>query len=321
MKRKSLFCLLLCVILALQFTACTNTTVQAKKQIAVIVKSQNSEFWQTVKKGVEAAATEYNVSVTFESPENEEDYMTQNEMIEDAVKDGADAIVLSAIDYDRCAAAVTDAAQKGVKIVAIDSTVHSTAVNMFIGTDNVAAGEIAAQAAIKDFSSNEKISIGVINCNEGTENGQRREEGFKSYIKNIDNANIAAVVNVDSTIESATVGAINLLKKYPNINVLVGFNEFMTLGIGNAIKQLGLSDKVRAIGFDSNIVSIGMLESGEMDALIVQNPFSIGYLGIKHAVDIIEGNATEMTVYTQTSLITKENMFDEENQKLLFRFQ
>lgn len=322
MKRKSWFCLLLCFILIFQFVACANNNVSTtKKQIAVIVKSQNSEFWQTVKKGVDAAATEYNVSVTFESPENEEDYMTQIKMIDSAVNSGANAIILSAIDYDRCADAVTRAAQKGVKIVTIDSTVHSTAVNMFIGTDNFSAGKTAAEAAVDGFSSDEKISIGVINCNESTDNGQRREEGFKDYINNVENANIVQVVNVDSTVNSATIGAINLLKKYPNINVLVGFNEFMTLGIGNAIKQLGLSNKVRAIGFDSNILSVNMLESGEMDALIVQNPFSIGYLGIKHAVDIIEGNATDMTVYTQTSLITKENMFYEENQKILFRFQ
>ncbi len=321
MKRKSWFCLLLCAILVLQFSACAGNSLQQKKQISVIVKSQNSEFWQTVKKGVDAAATEYNVSVTFEGPENEEDYEAQIQMIDNAVKSGADAIVISAIDYDRCADAITLAAQNGVKIVAIDSTVHSTAVNMFIGTDNVAAGETAAEAAVKDFSSDENISIGIINCNEATENGQRREEGFKSYIKKIDNAKIAAVVNVDSSVESATLGAINLLNYYPEINVLVGFNEFMTLGIGNAIQQLSLSDKVRAVGFDSNVISIGMLESGEMDALIVQNPFSIGYLGIQHAVDLIEGNATEMTVYTQTSLITKENMFDEENQKLLFKFE
>lgn len=321
MKRKSWFCIILCLILVFQFVACTNNSLGRKKEIAVIVKSQNSEFWQTVKKGVDAAATEYNVSVTFESPENEEDYMTQNKMIEDATNNGADAIVISAIDYDRCAEAVTAAAQKGVKIVAIDSTVHSTAVNMFIGTDNYNAGQMAAAAAVDDFPSDKKISIGIINCNESTENGQRREEGFKDYLKDMENVNITAVVNVESSFESATVCAINLLNKHPDINVLVGFNEFMTLGIGNAIKQLNLSNKVRGVGFDSNITSIDMLESGEMDALIVQNPFSIGYLGIKHAVDIIDGNATDLTVYTQTSVITRKNMFDEENQKFLFTFQ
>ncbi len=321
MKRKSLLCIFLCAILVLQLCACSGTSIQEKKEIAVIVKSQNSEFWQTVKKGVEAAATEYNVSITFEGPENEEDYMAQNTMIENAVSRGVDAIVLSAIDYDRCANAVTAAAQKGIKIVAIDSTVRSSAVNMFIGTDNVAAGETAAQAAVQGFSPNDRISIGIINCDGSTENGQRREEGIKAYIKNIENAEIVEVLNVDSSVESATNGAINLLTNYPKINVLIGLNEFMTLGIGNAIQKLSLADQIHTVGFDSNVVSIGMLESGEMDALIVQNPFSIGYLGVQHAVDLIEGNATEMTVYTQTSLITKENMFDEENQKLLFRFK
>lgn len=320
MKRKAWFCLLICLLFVFQLSACTNSSMQVKRNIAVIVKSQNSEFWQAVKNGVDAAATEYNVSVTFEGPENEEDYMAQNKMIESAVNRGVDAIVLSAIDYDKCASAVTQAAQKGVKIVSIDSTVRSLAVSMFIGTDNTAAGETAGKAAVQGFKENEKIHIGIINYNEGTENGQRREEGFKNYISGVENATITAVVNVDSSVQSAMIGALNLLKKYPEINVLVGFNEFMTLGIGNAIQQLGLSEKVRAVGFDSNIKSVEMLETGEMDALIVQNPFAIGYLGIQHAVDQIEGRATDITIYTQSSLITKENMFDEENQKLLFRF-
>lgn len=321
MKYKSWLYIFICLLLIFQLSSCSFSEMQGKKEIAVIVKSENSEFWKTVKKGVDAAATEYNVSVTFEGPANEEDYMTQNKMIESAINNKVDAIVISAIDYNRCEDAINSAIQKGVKIVTIDSTVNSKSKNVFIGTDNFSAGEMAAKAVVNNFKNNEEIYIGIINCNQATENGQQREEGFKSYINNINNAHITKIVNINSSAESSTVSALNILKDYPEINVLVGLNEFMTLGIGSAIEQLGLSDKVHAVGFDSNTVSIRMLESGEMDALIVQNPFSIGYLGIQYATKIIEGKSTDTNIYTQTSLITNKNMFDEENQKLLFGFE
>lgn len=320
MKFKSILCLLLCAVLLFTFSACSGAS-HDKKYIVVIFKSIGSDFWNNVESGVSSAATENNVTVKIQSPENEEDYIAQNYLINMAVEDGADAIVLSAIDYDKSADTVTKAARSGVKIVTIDSDVGSPLVDMFIGTDNVAAGKMAGQAAVNGFSDGEKIYIGLVNYNQGTDNGQRREEGFRQFVSTVKNAEITAAVNVDSNTESATAGAVEMLRENPKINVIVGFNEWTTLGVGNAIKQLGLSEKVRGIGFDTNVVSIGMLETGEMDALIVQNPFAIGYLGVKNAAALADGKKTESVMYTETTIITKENLFDEDSQKVLFHFQ
>lgn len=320
MKFKSILCLLLCAVLLFTFSACSGAS-HDKKYIVVIFKSIGSDFWNNVESGVSSAATENNVTVKIQSPENEEDYIAQNYLINMAVEDGADAIVLSAIDYDKSAETVTKAARSGVKIVTIDSDVGSPLVDMFIGTDNVAAGKMAGQAAVNGFSDGEKIYIGLVNYNQGTDNGQRREEGFRQFVSTVKNAEITAAVNVDSNTESATAGAMEMLRENPKINVIVGFNEWTTLGVGNAIKQLGLSEKVRGIGFDTNVVSIGMLETGEMDALIVQNPFAIGYLGVQNAAALADGKKTESVMYTETTIITKENLFDEDSQKVLFHFQ
>lgn len=320
MKFKSILCLLLCAVLLFTFSACSGAS-HDKKYIVVIFKSIGSDFWNNVESGVSSAATENNVTVKIQSPENEEDYIAQNYLINMAVEDGADAIVLSAIDYDKSADTVTKAARSGVKIVTIDSDVGSPLVDMFIGTDNVAAGKMAGQAAVNGFSDGEKIYIGLVNYNQGTDNGQRREKGFRQFVSTVKNAEITAAVNVDSNTESATAGAMEMLRENPKINVIVGFNEWTTLGVGNAIKQLGLSEKVRGIGFDTNVVSIGMLETGEMDALIVQNPFAIGYLGVQNAAALADGKKTESVMYTETTIITKENLFDEDSQKVLFHFQ
>lgn len=320
MRKNNILLLLLCMLLTAALCSCAGGE-NDKKEIAVIVKAVDSDFWHTVKSGVESAATEYNVSVSFEGPENEEDYIVQNELIAKAVQNGADAIVLSAIDFEKSVETVDEAVRSGVKVVTIDSDVDSKQVSMFIGTDNFTAGRVAGEAAVKGFAPESNIRIGLLNYYESTDNGRQREEGFREYIKGIPNAEIAAAVNVSSNTESATAGAVSLLKNNPEINVLVGFNEWMTLGIGNAIKQLSLADKVQGVGFDTNIASIEMLETGEMDTLIVQNPFAIGYLGVEKAAELVSGEGDgEKQIYTAVTKVTRENLFDPGIQKLIFRF-
>ena len=320
MKHKSFLSVLLCVLLLFQLTACHNPVLEEKKQIAVIVKSEHSAFWQTVQKGVEAAAAAYNVSVTFAGPDNEEDYVTQNQMIEEAART-VDAILLSAIDYEQCAGAVTAAAQQGVKMIAIDSPVHSSAVSMFVGTDNVAAGVSAAKAVLKGLPTDKPATVGILNVEGTTENGRQREEGFRNYMAQFQNIEILPTVHVPSNVGSARQAVNDLLTAHPEICALVGLNEFMTLGIGDTVEALQLSNRLYTVGFDANVRSIEQLEAGDMDALIVQNPFAIGYLGIEYAMRCLEGATTETKLYTQTSCITKETMFTEENQKLLFHFE
>ena len=74
------------------------------------------------------------------------------------------------------------------------------------------------------------------------------------------------------------------------------------------------------IGFDNNPVSIQMLEDGIVDALIVQNPFAIGYLGVEEAYYLSRGQSSKENIYTKTVVITKDNMFQEDNQKIVFPF-
>lgn len=319
MSFKKILSLLLTLAMLCALCACGRA--DDKKYVAVIAKAVNSDFWHNVKNGVYSAATEYNVTVTFEGPQNEEDYETQNALIEAAVKNGAGAIVLSAIDFNQSVDTVNSAVRAGVKVITIDSGLNSDSVSLFIGTDNIAAGKSAGKAAIDGFAPEANIYIGLVNYNADTDNGNQREEGFRQYISSFNNAQVLASVTAESNEESATAAAKRLLAQEPRINVIVGFNEWMTLGVGNAVKQLGLSGRVRAVGFDSNITSVSMLETGEMDALIVQNPFAMGYLGVEKAAALISGEPIDgNTLYTSVTTVTKENLFDDDIQKILFRF-
>lgn len=319
MRFKRLAAGLLGVCVALSMGGCGTATEQ--RTVAVIAKSVTSDFFHNMRNGVYAAATEYNVTVTFDGPENEEDYATQNRMIEQAVEDGVDAIVLSAIDYTRSDAVVEEAVRRGVKVLTVDSNIGSSAVSLFIGTDNREAGRAAALAALDDSSTERLVNIGLVNYTAETDNGRQRVEGFREYIDDIPNARVVAEITAESNTVSATQAALSLLQEYPQINVLVGFNEWMTLGVGNAIRQASVADRVRGVGFDSNVLSVSMLETGEMDALIVQNPFAIGYLSIQNAEALLSGRTVDTPeLYTAVTTVNRQNLFDENVQKILFRF-
>lgn len=294
-------------------------TSRSKKHITLIAKSTNSAYWKSVYAGASAAATEYNLELVFEGPEVEEDYETQNEMIYEAVEQGTDAIVFSAIDYEENADAINDAANAGVKIIVIDSDVNSKKVNCRISTDNYKAGRTAGQAVLA--CEDEILNVGIVNFDKITENGQSREKGFRDKVMDNERVNIIESINVLSSVTAAKDGTIQMLKEHPEINVLVTFNEWTSLGVGNAIRELGLAETTTVVAFDSNVVCVDMLETGEVDALIVQNPYAMGYLGVENGYRLISGyKIQEKVIDTSTKLVTKYNMYTEECQRMIFLF-
>lgn len=289
--------------------------------IAIITKGSDSNFWNDMKNGAMSAANEYNVNITFEGPENEEDYKTQNKMIENAIASNAGVIILSAIDFEKNAAATQKAIDSGIKVITVDSDVDANGKELFIGTNNIEAGKKAAKQVVDLCKEQKSINIGIVNYGANTENGKERLKGFSDYIDEIDNAKIVDTVNIESNKESATAGAEELLKNHEQINVLIGFNEWSTLGVAYAIKELNLNDKVFGIGFDSNVNCVNMLESGEIDTLIVQNPFSMGYTSVSKASEILSGKKPQTnTIETDTYVVTRKNMFSPDIQKILFSF-
>lgn len=320
--KKTLVAFAVVLSLVFCFAGCTSGNLSSKsKTVAVITKGSDSDFWNDVKNGAFSAATEYNIDITFEGPDSEEDYESQNKMIENAVSKNVGAIVLSAIDYEKNAPAVQKAIDKGIKVITVDSDVDADGKELFIGTDNVSAGKKAAEQAIELCKNKKSVNIGIVNYGENTENGKQRLKGFTDYIEKVKNAKVVASVNVESNAESATLGAKQLIEKNKGINVLIGFNEWSTLGVGCAIKDLNLKDEVFGIGFDSNVNCVGMLETGEIDTLIVQNPFSMGYLSVSKAAELLLDNAkTDGVIETDTYVVNRKNMFSPDVQKILFSF-
>ena len=125
-------------------------------------------------------------------------------------------------------AAVDAAAQAGVRIVSIDSGVDSSQVSTYIGTDNYAAGQMAAQAALEQVEG--PLSVGLVNYDEGTANGQERERGVLDALTRCGRASVAAEITTLVDAGQAREDTAALLAGHPDINVLVAFNEPTSVG-------------------------------------------------------------------------------------------
>ena len=323
MRRNRLLALALGAALALAcLSACGGEQESGQRhKVVLVAKSTQTEFWLSVFAGAQAAAAEYNVELTTMGPETEEDYETQNRMVAEAVADGAEALVFSAIDYENNAAAVDAAGQAGVKIVSIDSGVDSDQVGTYIGTDNYAAGRMAAQAALEGVEG--ELVVGLVNYDESTANGQERERGVRDALTESGRARVAASVTTLVEAGRAQTDTADLLRNNPEINAVIAFNEPTSVGAARAVAGLGLSDEVFLVGFDSNVATIDGLQEGSVDALIVQNPYAMGYLGVESAYQLLSGQGAglEPTVDTATQIVNRGNLFSLDSQKALFAFE
>ncbi|MBQ1361585.1 MAG: substrate-binding domain-containing protein [Eubacteriales bacterium] len=312
---------MLLLLAALLLSACGHTEGRAAQyKIYLITKSTSTEFWRSVFAGANAARAEYNVNLVIRGPDTEENYAGQNMYIQEAVRNHADAIVFSAISYTENAAAIDEAAEAGIKIVVIDSDVNSSRVSARIGTDNMQAGRITAAAALD--TDEQHLSVGIVNFAQFSRNGEEREIGLREQLEKDPRVEEICTVNSLTDHDAARESATELLREHPEINILIGLNEPLGVGVAEASEELKLKDRVRVISFDSNIRCIELLRHGDVSALIVQNPYAMGYLGVETAWKILEGQSfrPDQLIDTATSIITQENMFSVEGQKALFSF-
>lgn len=315
---------LLPAMLALLLAGCAAIPQDAptsRYKVALIAKSTRMEFWNSVFTGAQAAATEYNIELTVTAPDDEEDYKTQNTLIENAVEEGARAIIFSAIDYEANAAAIDAAAQAGVLIINIDSQVNSEYVSAYIGVDNYGAGRMAAQSALDGVSG--QLRVGLVNYEVNGANGRDRAAGACDAFEQSGRAEVIATVQTHPNSEDARRDALEMLRDHPEINVLIALNEPSSVGTARAVHQMQRADDLWLVAFDSNLETVDALQNGAVDALVVQNSYSMGYFGVQSAYRLLagQGSSVDTDNVASAAVITRDNMFAMDNQRELFLFE
>jgi ribose transport system substrate-binding protein len=289
------------------------------KKIIVGVKAlDENEFWRVLIEGVSTASREFGVDVSVVGPTQEIEVDLQIQLLEEAIKQKPDAIVLAAADYNRLVPVAESIRKADIPLIMIDSAVNGDYAQSLIATDNVHAGQKAGKELSSRLPAHAKVAI--ISFVRGTSTQIEREQGVRSILEQRSGTEIVGTYYSEGKEERAYEITKKLLLERPDLNGIVGLNEPSTVGAGRAIRELGLGGKVKLVGFDSSVKEVRLLEEGVLQSTIVQKPFNIGYLGIKTAVSIIDGDKVSRNVYTDSVVINKDNMYTEENQKLLFPF-
>lgn len=308
--------LLLTVFLTGCSSSKSSSEEKGKKEIALVVKSVDSEYWLTVKSGAEKAAKELGVNVTFKGAQTETDIAGQINIVESAINQKVDAIALAASDSDALVPPVEKAIDAGIPVVTIDSSVNSDKPQSFISTNNEAAAATAADTIAE--IAGKKGDVAVVSFVPGAATAVQRETGFETGMKNYPDMKIVTTQYSQSDKARALSVTEDILTANSRLVGIFGSNNKSALGAAQAVKQKGLSDKIALVAFDADPDEITALQEGTIDALVVQNPFKMGYLAVKNSVDIINGKEVEKHVDTGVTVVTMKNFKDEEVQKLLY---
>lgn len=288
--------------------------------IPIIVKDTTSFYWQIVLAGARQAGKDLGVTVPELGAQSESDINGQISILENAVAGAPAAVVISPTEFKALGKPIDEAA-KAVPIIGIDSSADSKAFTSFLTTDNVQGGRIAADglaAAIKAATGKEEGEVAIITSLPGVGSLDQRREGFLDQMKT---KYPGITVTVDRFADGQATTGLNmmtdLITANPNIVGVFASNLIMAQGVGQAIAENKLGDKIKVIGFDSDEKTVGFLKEGVLAGLVVQDPYRMGYDGVKTALAVSKGEKVETFVDTGANLVTQANMADPKIDALL----
>src|SRR5271165_1365754 len=288
--------------------------------IPIIVKDTTSFFWQIVLAGARKAGKDFNVNVPELGAQSESDINGQISILENAVSEKPAAIVISPTQFQALGKPIDEAATKTI-IIGIDSAADSNAFTSFLTTDNVQGGRIAADGladAIKAKYGKAEGDVALITAIPGVGSLDERAKGFKEEIAaKYPGLKLVADKVADGQATTGLNIMTDLLTANPNLRGVFASNLIMAQGTGQAIAENKVADKIKLVGFDSDDKLIKLLTDGTIVALVVQDPYRMGYDGIKTALAASKGAKVAANVDTGANLITKENMNTPRSQELL----
>ena len=311
---------LLTTLLTTTLVFATSTVMAADKEIAVIVKTVNSDFWQNVKKGSTTAAGELKgYTATFQGAASDTDLAGQVALVENAINRKVAGIVLAPSDPDALIPAIKKAWEAKIPVILIDSAASDAGKDYyqsFLATDNQKAGELCAQALIDKIGTTGKIAIMSYTAGSGSEIG--RVGGFKKYIEAHSKLTIVGPFYSNSQMGTALNQTTDVLAANADLKGIFGANEPTAIGMGRALVQTGKAGKVVAIGFDGNADLQGFIKDGTLEAIAVQSAYQMGYLGVQTAVELIQGKKVPKFRDTGVLMVTKKNIDSAEAKNVLY---
>ena len=321
-KKKWLsICLVICLIGGIGGAAWYRQKKIEERRMSLVyipkVEDSTNDFWKALILGTKMAAKEYNADIEIKAPTEENDIERQNELLKEAISEEPDAILFSPSSFTESNDLLKEAKEKGIRISFIDSYTEEKVQDLTVATDNLEAGEKLGKFATTLLGPDDQIAI--VAHVKGVSTAVEREEGFRKGLGDLAK-NIVEVVYCDSQYEKSRKLTQELMEKYPNLKMVAGMNEYSSVGAARAVKAAGAKDRIQVVGVDSSQEAVQLMENGVFKGLVVQKAFKMGYIGVKETILMLRGKSYEKDINSGCELVTPDNMYDSEIEKLLFPF-
>jgi len=275
--------------------------------IAVIPKGTANMWWDTVRLGALKAATEAGYQMVWTGPEMETDREKQIQAVDDVLVQNVKAVVLGPNDSKALVRSADKIMDAGIPCIIIDSPLESENYNAFAGTDNYRGGADAAKRMGAEL--NGRGNVILVHFVQNSASTEERARGFKETLANeFPGVKIVDEQYTSGTVEDARQKCTDMLTKNGNVDGVYAVNHPSSVGAYKAVQTSGRCGQIHFVGFDSDPVLLDGISRGEVDALIVQNPFEIGYQGVTLAVRRLSGEALEKTYNVPSMVVDAENL-------------
>ena len=295
---------ILSVVLVLMLLAMMAVPAMAEDfTIVVNLKTLSSEYWQTVKSGIDKAAEELGLTIDVQGPPAESDIQGQVNQIETQLTGNPDAIIIAPDDNDAVVGVLESTGYQGI-VVFCDTTNTFENQTAFVGTSNdeAAYGGGVYGAALNGADTKALIIYGQ----EGDNTSNLRKSGYEKALEEAGVEPVAEMSGNNNTADSKSVMEAQLIAN-EDINLVLCHNDDSALGAIEAIKEAG-KEGIAVIGFDGNTSALESISAGEMKATIAQQPAVMGYLSVMTAVSALKGEEVDKVVSVPTVVIDAENV-------------
>jgi ribose transport system substrate-binding protein len=293
---------------------------QTKPTVPVIVKDMTSPYWQAVLAGARKAGQDLGVNVVELGAQSENDVSGQISILEAAVASNPAAIVIAPTQFAALGKPIDEAAKR-VKIIGLESAADTKAMTSLLATDDVNAGRIAADAlavAITKSYADTEGDVAMIASEPGVASFAQRAEGFKEVVAAKYRAlNIAADKVADGKPASVREIMKDLIASDRDLRGVFASDPMTAEVVAQAVSEKTTGDQINivAVGSDENLVKL--LQGDVIAGIVVEDPFRMGYEGVKTALAASKGEPVSPNVDTGVILVTKANLSSARSQELL----
>ena len=289
----------------------------AEKTAVFIPKATNSTFWLALLKGAQDAGKKLGYKVLYQGVAEQTDIAGQVNIVNDMVSRKVSGILIAATDAKALAPAVESAIKKGVPVITVDSGVDSDAPYAYIATDNLGAAKVAADTLAALINS--KGVVGDIGITAGSVTGRQREDGFVSRMKEkYPGIRVVAVQYAGCDPAKALNIATDMLTGNPTLNAFYGACDGAGTGAAQLVKQRQLKGKIKTVAFDVSPDEFQLFLDGYVNAMIVQDPYTMGYTGMEDLDKVVKGgHIDKKIIQIPAVVVSKANLKESKVQTLL----